>query len=100
MSGSVSRNAVVDLRRARRRRPPRRTATCARGRTAAITGLRALVTLELGRGPAEHLVHRLAALRVLGDHLGHDRLRVHLLCDRGGGPRGGPPCLPGGPRGG
>ena len=84
---------MVDLRRARRRRPPRRAAICGTcWITAAIAvGPCARVAFQFGSGPAHHLGDRLPALRALGDHLGHDRLDVHLLRDAGGRRREGHP---------
>src|SRR5437660_12273343 len=42
----------------------------------------ALEAFELVLGPAEHLVHRLAAASVARDHLRHDRLQGDLRRDQ------------------
>src|ERR1051325_169922 len=88
ISGSVIMKAMVDLRRAKRRRPPcLRTATRSTGITAATGYERVsgpLIPLELRGGPVDGLGDRVAARGAAGDHLGHDGLRVHLLRDARG----------------
>src|SRR6476469_3950647 len=90
MSGSVSRNAMLDLRRMSLRSVVRLAA--AGRRTAPIVdvstapppyprGSGAHKAFQFGRRPRDRLVHRLAALRVLGHQLGCDRLSVDLRAD-------------------
>src|SRR5207249_7782845 len=86
MSGSSIRTAIHDLWRAKRRRATRRRVAGSRAAASvatplAMAGLGARVALELGGGPGDHFVDRLAALRAARDHLGVDRLHVHLLRD-------------------
>src|SRR2546430_3755311 len=91
MSGSAMRKAMSDFCRAKRRPARRRVAgsrAAASVATPSVTapamgGLRARVTLELGGGPGDRLVDGLDALRAARDHLGVDRLYVHLLRDVG-----------------
>src|SRR3954468_9376591 len=93
MSGSAIRKAMVDLRRVKRARPPRRVvgAACpAAGMTAAKAWPSGThVAFELPRGPVDRLRDRHAALRALGDQLGLDALHVHLVGDVGRGRRAG-----------